>query len=155
MNIRALHEADIPAVADLLAVLAQAFILHDTPSEARAAFLAQHDAHGVRRMLDGGAVYHVADIDGAIAGFIALRDHTHVFHLFVAQAHHRKGIASALWHVARNAAQDAGNPGRFTVNASNCALAVYEAFGFVRTAPMQTTNSISFNPMLLDGSARG
>ena len=54
-----------------------------------------------------------------------------------------------LWEVARPAAIDAGGSGSFTVNASNFAVPVYEAMGFVRTAPTQCLKGLYFNPMSL------
>jgi hypothetical protein len=39
-------------------------------------------------------------------------------------------------------------PGEFTVNASNYAVALYEALGFERTAPMQV-GIVRYNPMRL------
>ncbi len=52
--------------------------------------------------------------------------------------------------MGRRARRGAGNPGLFTVNASNYAVGVYEALGFARTAPIQCKNGIYFNPMQLD-----
>ena len=132
--------------------LSKELIVHDSGPEAAATFLRENDDEGVRGFVRSGMVYHVADHDGAIAGFIAVRENKHVFHMFVAKAFHRQGIARALWQVARRAALDAGNPGSFTVNSSNYAVPVYEAMGFVRTAPTQCKNGIYFNPMQLDGA---
>jgi GNAT superfamily N-acetyltransferase len=109
----------------------------------------------VRKFLRAGTVYRVAEVDGRIAGFIAIRDNKHVFHMFVDKSHHRKGIATALWDAARRAAIEAGNPGLFTVNSSNFALPMYEKLGFVRTADMQQKNGIFYNPMQLDGGHCG
>jgi hypothetical protein len=49
--------------------------------------------------------------------------------------------------VARREAVARGGPGQFTVNSSNYAVPVYEAFGFVRTAPTQCLKGLYFNPM--------
>jgi GNAT superfamily N-acetyltransferase len=61
----------------------------------------------------------------------------------------RQGVARRLWDAARKAALEGGNAGSFTVNSSNNAVPVYEAFGFVRTAPMQCVREIRFNPTQL------
>jgi GNAT superfamily N-acetyltransferase len=149
MTIRPLQEPDIAAVAALMRTLSLAYIVPNSTPEAAAGFLRENDADGIRAYIAAGMVYHVAESDGRIAGFIALRDNRHVFHMFVDQAFHRQGIASALWQAARAAAQDAGNPGVFTVNASNYALPVYLKMGFVPTAETQCKNGIYFNPMQL------
>ncbi|SDD13468.1 Ribosomal protein S18 acetylase RimI [Massilia sp. PDC64] len=148
MQIRLLEPADIPAAAALLRRSAEAFFLHESAPEDATDFLAQHDAAGLRRNLDAGFVYHAAIVDGALAGFIGVRGGTHVFHLFVDAAFQRRGIARALWDVARAAALMPGHPGFFTVNASNFAVPFYESLGFERTAPMQV-DKVRYNPMRL------
>lgn len=151
MHIRLLNEEDIPAVSRLMWSLSEEFVVADSPAEAAAAFRRENDEEGVRGFLRSGMVYRVAEVDGKIAGFIVMRDNQHVFHMFVDKAYHRRGIARALWDAARAAAMAAGNPGLFTVNASNYALPVYTAFGFRPTAGTQHKNGIHFNPMQLDG----
>jgi len=150
MLIRPLVPADIPAVAGLLRELACEYIVHESPPEGAATFLAENDEMGVRGFLARGHVYHVALVDGALAGFVAVRDHSHLFHLFVGKRWHRRGLARALWETARDAALGAGGDGAFTVNSSNFAVPVYEAFGFVRVGPTQCVKGLYFNPMRLD-----
>jgi ribosomal protein S18 acetylase RimI-like enzyme len=150
MQIRAIEEADIGAVAQLLQELATQFIVHESVPESAALFLRENDEAALRGFIGGGRhVYYVALVDGALAGFIAMRDKTHLFHLFVARGQQGRGIARALWEHARAAS---GHPGDFTVNASNSAVGVYEALGFRRTAPMQCVKGLYFNPMALDAS---
>jgi ribosomal protein S18 acetylase RimI-like enzyme len=147
MRIRPLAEDDIAAVAALFRDLAQEFIVHESPAEGAAMFLRENDEAALRRFIGAGNhVYHVAETDGAIAGFIAMRDKSHIFHLFVAKAYHGQGLARRLWEVAREAS---GHAGTFTVNSSNHALGVYAKFGFVRSAPMQCTKGLYYNPMSL------
>lgn len=128
----------------MLAALADEFIVAGTEPDAAAAFLKEQDAAAIAAHVAAGMVYHVAVEDGGIAGFIGVRDRSHIYHMFVDKACHRRGIARALWHAAREAA---GNPGVFTVNSSNYAVPVYEALGFVRTMPTLSRNGIEFNPM--------
>ncbi len=134
--------------------LSDEFIVHECTIEAAASFARENDVNGITAFVRAGMAYYVADIDGLIAGFIAIRENKHIFHMFVDKAFHRQGIAKALWQVAREAAIDAGNPGVFTVNASNYAMPVYEAMGFVRTASRQCKNGIEYNPMQIDGVTR-
>ena len=108
MLIRPFTPADIPAAAAVLRRAAETFILHESRPEDAAAFLAEHDAAGLRRNLDAGFVYHAADVDGGLAGFIGVRGGTHVYHLFVDACWQRRGIARALWLAARAAALQPG-----------------------------------------------
>lgn len=151
MYIRPLVHTDIAAVARLLATLTDEFIAHESAPDCAAAFKRQHNEDAIRSFVATGMVYYVAELGGSVAGFIALRDNQHVFHLFVDQAHHRKGIARALWQVAREAAVKAGNAGVFTVNSSNYALPAYQSMGFERTDVMQFKDGIYYNPMQLNG----
>lgn len=150
-----MNDADVPAAAALLHSLAMEFILHDSPPEAVALFTGQHNEEGLRGFMRAGTCYYAAEVDGALGGFIAMRDNRHVFHMFVDRALHGKGVASRLWRHAREQALARGNPGVFTVNASNFAVPVYEAMGFRRTAPMQTVQGLQFNPMQLGENAHG
>lgn len=150
MQIRPLEPTDIPAVSRLLRALAAEFIVHESPPEGAATFLRENDEDGVRGFVERGHVYHVALADGELAGFIAVRDNSHLFHMFVDKRYQRRGVARRLWEVARDAARAAGNPGYFTVNSSNHALPVYTGWGFVPTAPLQCVKGLVFTPMRLD-----
>ena len=153
MLIRPIHDRDIAAVARLFRALAVEFIVHESTPEGAANFLRENDEVGLRGFIARGHVYHVAEIDGEIAGFIGVRERRHLFHMFVAKHLHGQGIARRLWEVARRAAVEDGHDGIFTVNSSNFALPVYQAWGFVRTAPTQCTNGLFYNPMQLTESA--
>ena len=152
MLIRPITDYDIPAVARLFHVLATEFIVHESTPASAATFLRENDEDGLRGFIARGHVYHVAEIEGEIVGFIALRERRHLFHMFVAKRLHGQGIARKLWEVARRAAIEDGHDGIFTVNASNFAVPVYEAMGFVRTAATQCTNGLYYNPMQLTES---
>lgn len=152
MHIRPLEDSEIPAVAALLRALAQEFIVNESPPESAAMFLDANDEQAIRGYVGSGIVYHVAIIDGALAGFIAVRERKHLYHMFVARRAHGRGIARAMWKVARQCAIDGGGDGVFTVNASNYAVAVYEAMGFVRSAPTQLIKGLYVNPMRLEAS---
>lgn len=149
MQIRPIEQADVPAVARLLRELAIEFIVHESPPDGACTFLRENDEDGLRGYLAQGYVYHVAVAGGELAGFIAVRDRSHLFQLFVDKRWQRQGVARQLWEVAQAAARVGGEPGVRTVNASNFAVPVYEAFGFVRSAPTQCKKGIYFNPMEL------
>lgn len=147
MRIRPIEESDVTQVARLLRELSAEFILHESTPEGAATFLRENDEAAIRRYIAIGHVYHVAEVDGEIAGFIAVRDRSHLFHMFVGVKWQGQGVARQLWNVARANAIANGGSGAFTVNSSNYALPVYEALGFVRTAPMQCLKGLYFNPM--------
>jgi ribosomal protein S18 acetylase RimI-like enzyme len=151
-HIRALTPEDIPAAAALLRRAAEEFILHESTPEDGATFLAEQGEAGIRGFLAKGFVYHVAEVDGEsgaeLAGFIAIRERSHVYSLYVGKRFHRRGIARQLWDTAREAALGPGHPGAFTVKASNYAMPFYASLGFVPAAPTQAS-IVRYNPMRL------
>lgn len=89
----------------------------------------------------------LAEAGGELAGFIAMRDRTHLFHLFVAPRFQRRGLARELWRRAQKAAGPAGAQPEFTVNSSLPAVAVYERLGFVQSSPPEQRAGVVFVPM--------
>jgi GNAT superfamily N-acetyltransferase len=148
MQIRSLALDDIPAAAALLRRAAEEFILHESTPADGAVFLAEQGEQAMRGFLAKGYVYHVAELDGTLAGFIAVRERSHVYSLYVDGRFHRRGIARRLWETAMATALGPGHPGAFTVNASNHALPFYTSLGFVPTAPTQA-GIVRYNPMRL------
>jgi ribosomal protein S18 acetylase RimI-like enzyme len=147
-RLRALTPEDIPAAAALLRRAAEEFILHESSPADGALFLAEQGEEGIRGFLAKGYVYHVAEVDGELAGFIAIRERSHVYSLYVDKRFHRRGIARRLWDAAREAALGPDHPGAFTVNSSNHAMPFYASLGFVPTAPTQVS-IVRYNPMRL------
>jgi len=96
--------------------------------------------------------YQVAMLNGELAGVVSIRDNSHLFHLYVAERFHRRGIARALWQAACDDALKRGNPGRFTVKSSPYAVGVYERFGFKATGPRAEQGGLVYVPMLLDAA---
>jgi GNAT superfamily N-acetyltransferase len=148
MLIRPLTPDDIPACAALLRCAAQDFILHESTPEDGAAFLAGQGEAAMRGFFADGYAYHGLEVEGVLAGFIAVRGRSHVYSLYVDSRFHRRGIARRLWETALEAALDPAHPGVFTVNASNHALPFYAALGFVPTAPTQE-GIVRYTPMRL------
>lgn len=142
--------ADAEAISALILELSGPFFLD--PSRAGAeAFLASAGPEALRRYLHSDHyAYYVATSQGRLAGVVALRDHAHLFHLFVAEPFQGQRLARRLWQRVQAGALRAGNPGRFTVNASLNAVGVYKRFGFVCQGDVQRRNGIAFQPMCLE-----
>jgi len=88
MLIRPLLDSDLPAAARLLREAAIEFIVHESTLEGAATFLRENDADGLRNYVRNGHVYHVAESEGTLAGFIGIRANNHLFHLFVDKRWH-------------------------------------------------------------------
>src|SRR4051812_20674639 len=147
MELRPGSPSDAAAIARLIASFQSE--LTDDPSGAGAeSYIASVSLEAERNYLGSERYrYFVALVGEQLAGVIAIRDNSHLFHLFVARGHQRRGLARRLWEQAHHEAQLQGNPGTFTVNSSLNAVPVYAAFGFAPDGPVISAHGISFLPM--------
>jgi GNAT superfamily N-acetyltransferase len=147
MEFRAGSPADAEAIAGLIASVQSE--LTDDPSGAGAdEFFASVSVQAEREYLASERYrYLLAYSDSELAGFIAIRDGSHLFHLFVERSHQGQGIARRLWERALRQLCAPGSDGNFTVNSSLSAVPVYQAFGFVPAGSVQRMHGISFLPM--------
>jgi len=151
MEFRAGSPADAGAIVGLIASFQSE--LTDDPSGAGAEkYLASVSLKAEREYLASERYgYLLAYSDSQLAGFIAIRDGSHLFHLFVERSHQRQGIARRLWERALEELCAPGSDGGFTVNSSLSAVPVYLAFGFVPAGSIQRMHGISFLPMRRPG----
>lgn len=147
MEFRAGSPADAEAIAGVIAGFQSE--LTDDPSGAGAEeFLASVSVEAERDYLASERYrYLLAYSNSRLAGFIAIRDGSHLFHLFVESAHQRQGIARRLWERALRELCAPGSDEGVTVNSSLFAVPVYQAFGFVPAGSIQSIHGISFLPM--------
>lgn len=141
----------VPADAEAIAALIASFQseLTDDPSGAGAEqYLSSVSVLAEREYLASERYqYLVAYSDSQLAGVIAIRDGSHLFHLFVEHSHQRQGIGRRLWEQALRQLCAPGSDGGFTVNSSLSAVPVYQAFGFIPAGSIQRMHGISFLPM--------
>ncbi|NRR33786.1 GNAT family N-acetyltransferase [Oxalobacteraceae bacterium] len=141
--------ADAPAVSALIAGLLPFLTIAPDGSGAQQ-FATTLSAAAIASYIDNSRYdYRLAYADGALAGVVALRDGGHVFHLFVVQALHGRGLGRRMWEAARAAAVAAGHGGGFTVNSSVSAQPMYERLGFQATGPRVEQNGVAYVPMRL------
>lgn len=147
MEFRAGAPADAEAIAGLIASFQSE--LTDDPSGAGAEhFLASVSLQAEREYLASERYrYLLAYSDSQLVGFIAIRDGSHLYHLFVERSHQCQGIARRLWERARRELRASERTESFTVNSSLSAVPVYQAFGFFPTGSIQREHGITFQPM--------
>ncbi len=155
MKVRVASPADAQRISALIQALSKPFLV--SPSgEGAESFLASISESAIHGYVSShNFVYLVAESENELAGVVALRDNSHLFHLFVAQRFQGKGCGAELWQMVKSGATRAGNPGKFTVNSSLNAVPVYERFGFVVSGPVVHTHGIAFQPMLLQRAENG
>lgn len=146
MQIRSGSPSDADAIARLIASFQCE--LTDDPSGAGAEkYLASVSVEAEREYLSSARYrYLLAYAGSELAGFIAIRDGSHLFHLFVERAHQRQGLARHLWEQALRELGAAESQRAFTVNSSLLAVPVYRAFGFVPSGLTKSVHGISFLP---------
>jgi len=153
MEIRSGSPSDAEAIARLIASFQSE--LTDDPSGAGAeAYLASVSVEAERQYLASARYRYLLVYAGSqLAGFIAIRDGSHLFHLFVERAHQRQGLARLLWEQALHELGAPMSQGTFTVNSSLSAVLVYRALGFVPAGSTKSVHGISFLPMQRPGSS--
>ena len=147
MTFRPGSPADAEAIVGLIASFQTE--LTDDPSGAGAEeFLASVSVQAEREYLASERYrFLIADSGSQLAGFIAIRDRSHLFHLFVERSHQRQGLARRWLEQALEKLCTPSSDGSLTVNSSLRAVSVYKAFGFVPAGSIQSMHGISFLPM--------
>jgi GNAT superfamily N-acetyltransferase len=147
-TLRAARPEDAGAISALITSLSRYFLADPDDPGAAAAFFRTISPAGMAEILASGRYrYHVAEAEGVLAGVVGVRDAGHLYHLFVAEPYHGRGIAARLWETAQREARAAGSPGRFTVNSSRYAIPFYERLGFTATDALQVKDGLAFLPM--------
>lgn len=141
-EIRPATASDAEAISHLITGWAHHYLADPAPEAAP--FLATLTPSATaERITAENFRYYVAQGADGVDGVIAIRNGSHLYHLFVRAEAHGQGIARALWEHAK--AQSGHS--RFVVNSSLPAIPVYERFGFVIKAAPQTANGLVFVPM--------
>jgi GNAT superfamily N-acetyltransferase len=125
-------------------------------------FLAEPDGKGAENFLQSntplGLVtfmaqpnvnYLLGEEDGVFCGVVAVRNNSHLQHLYVVPSFQGRGVGKCLWEAARDQAVAAGNERQFTVNASLNAVPFYKRMGFVVEGDVTLMGGLRFQPMKL------
>ena len=100
-------------------------------------------------MLQPDINYLIGEDEGVFCGAVAVRNHSHLQHLYIVPAYQKRGLGKYLWETARNQAAAAGNDGQFTVNAVLSAIPFYERMGFAAVGDVSLAGGLRFQPMKL------
>ena len=102
MIIRRAHTEDVKNIATLVMSLSHYYL----PKQALAEELPKWflnsltEEQFLQRMNSNEYSNYVYCIDDEIVGYIAMKESSHLYHLFVSESHQGKGIASAMMHAA-------------------------------------------------------
>ncbi|MFN0127976.1 MAG: GNAT family N-acetyltransferase [Verrucomicrobiales bacterium] len=150
ITIRPALPADAPRLAELVRGLA-ALIVEDPAGAAPFWESVSQRAHE-QNIVSERFRYYVAESDGTVVGFIAMRDATHLFNLFVESASQGHGIGRALWRHAAERIPTHARTRKVTVNASLNAVPIYQALGFKPAGVVVRQHGLAFVPMCCDRS---
>lgn len=152
LQIRRAESADASRISALILDLAPYFTLHPDGQGAEV-FLESVNTKGVQGFLQSTQFdYFIATYQDQLAGVVALRDNSHLYHLFVAPEFHGRGFGRQLWEFIADFAQHKSSAHpvtAITVNSSIHALAIYQHFGFEPTSERQEMHGLAFVPMAL------
>ena len=125
-------------------------------------FLAEPDGKGAEHFLQmstpAGIIsfmaqpninYLLGEEDGVFCGVVAVRNYSHLQHLYIVPAFQGRGVGRYLWETVRDQAVIAGNDGHFTVNASLNAIPFYERMAFESVGDVSLAGGLRFQPMKL------
>lgn len=144
-HIRQATTEDAAEISELISSVAH-FFTQEPSGKGAEGFMAGITTEAIRGYIQSPDFYYLAAFHGTtLAGVAALREGKHLFHLFVAPAFQRQGLARQLWLAAKAAATTTTK--EFTVNSTPYAVPVYERFGFVSIGPKVEMNGIAFVPM--------
>lgn len=150
LHIRRATAHDAQAISELILSLAHYFTLHPK-GEGAEKFFSSISPSAIKSYIENDQFMYFAGFLGdKLACVAAIKDITHLFHLFVAEEFQKQGFARQLWTYARESAILAGNIEGFTVNSTPYALLVYEGFGFHATGPRVENDGIAFIPMKME-----
>lgn len=110
--------ADASRISVLIRELSRPFLVSPSGEGAEPFFAAISESAIKGYVSASNFEYFVAEAQGLLAGVVALRDNSHLFHLFVAEPFQGQGLGGKLWQMVKARAIQSGNPGEFTVNSS-------------------------------------
>ncbi len=142
--IRQAKISDAEAISQLVTGMASYFLADPTSPNVQPFLGTLAPPATAERIAAANFSYYVADNNSGLCGVIALRDGSHLYHLFVRPDTHRQGFARALWEHARAKSGSSS----FTVNSSLFAVPIYERLGFTAKSAAQSANGLLFVPMV-------
>ena len=99
--IRPAQIEDSERIATLISELAVTFIVHEFLPEGRGRFMAEHTPASIEERMRAGFSYHVAEVSSEIVGVVGVRDSSHLYHLFVAEAFQGRGLGASFGSTPR------------------------------------------------------
>ncbi|WP_312834687.1 GNAT family N-acetyltransferase [Comamonas sp.] len=149
MRIRKATLDDASTISTLILSLAHHFLLRDDGAGAESFLLSLAPEGIARNIATPGLDYYVGLAGNQLMGVVAVRQGTHLFHLFVGQPFQRGGVARALWSCVKDIYEWPTATSPTTVNSTPFAVPFYERMGFCEVGARVEKNGVAFVPMQL------
>jgi GNAT superfamily N-acetyltransferase len=149
INIRKTVASDAEKISELIHSLMHLFLVNPDGKGAEK-FLQMISPAGLTELMALPNVnYLLGEDDGVFCGVVAIRNDSHLQHLYIAPSHQSRGVGKYLWETARDQAITAGNTEQFTVNAVLSAIPFYQRMGFESVGDVTLTGGLRCQPMKL------
>ena len=152
MLLREANINDANAISLLISPLAEKYIIPDCTVEGAELLLSSMTTQAIENYITSGYQYIVAMSGKQVVGVIGMKEHSHLYHLFVDIKYQRQGLSTRLWETAKEKALLIGNISEFTVNSTPSAQKIYPKLGFVPLFPdrkVRIRNGVKDIPMVL------
>ena len=158
MSIRIAHAEDVKEIATLVRSLSHYYLpqktssAQDSPTKSSSVkslpswlLNSLTEEQFLQRITNAEYSNYVYCIDDEIVGYIAMKESSHLYHLFVSEARQGNGIANGLWkHICGKCSAE-----KYSVRSSLYAVPVYKKWGFVETDMVREKDGIKFQAMAL------
>jgi GNAT superfamily N-acetyltransferase len=153
INIRKTEASDAEKISELIRSLMHLFLVHPDGKGAEQ-FLQMITPAGLTELMAQPNInYLLGEEDGVFCGVVAVRNSSHLQHLYIVPSFQRSGVGTYLWEIARAQALATGNAGQFTVNAVLSAIPFYQRMGFESVGDVTLTGGLRCQPMKLSFDA--
>jgi GNAT superfamily N-acetyltransferase len=149
MKIERATVGDALEISKLVSKLTESFIAPTCSSPGKELLLESMSEQSIQKYINSGFEYFLIRIDSKIVALIAMKEMSHLYHLFVDESYQGQGLARTLWSFAKNRAVAKYGITKFTVNSSVSSRSVYEKFGFVAIQNERDRNGVVDVPMEL------
>lgn len=147
-QIRLAQVNECEALSKIATEAANKFIVGELTVEGREKLLSSLGPASIANDFAAGIMFWVAEQNGRFLGYVAMKPPAHLYHLYVDEAFHGRGVGKALFAEAIRIWSQTHSFDNLTVNASRYAVPIYEKWGFFPTEGLVDRCGVICFPMV-------